>query len=172
MRARGRYRRYIASRPERHWMWPAARGPGIERRTVGSSNSTLRQRPNQVLANGYLDKSGRPFTQWLNPNAYDLPPLGSYGNLGDARTYRFPCTYNTQPERIHRGTGHGADCESQRARWKSKLGVPSSTRRTSKDCMTSNSRSVPKVCRARRSGLYHRRRAPGHLYSARFRSLG
>jgi hypothetical protein len=50
--------------------------------TVGSSNSTLRQRPNQVLANGYLDKSSRPFTQWLNPKAYDLPPMGSYGNLG------------------------------------------------------------------------------------------
>jgi len=50
--------------------------------TVGSSNSTLRQRPNQVLANGYLDKSGRPFTHWLNPDAYGLPPQGSYGNLG------------------------------------------------------------------------------------------
>ena len=50
--------------------------------TVGSSNSTLRQRPNQVLANGYLDSSARPFTQWLNPAAYQLPQAGSYGNLG------------------------------------------------------------------------------------------
>ena len=50
--------------------------------TVGSSNSTLRQRPNLVLANGYLDSSARPFTQWLNPAAYQLPQAGSYGNLG------------------------------------------------------------------------------------------
>jgi hypothetical protein len=50
--------------------------------TVGSSNSTLRQRPNQVRASGYLDRSGRPGSQWLNPAAYQLPSPGSYGNLG------------------------------------------------------------------------------------------
>ena len=50
--------------------------------TVGSSNSTLRQRPNQVLASGYQDRSGGPLTQWLNLAAYALPPLGSYGTLG------------------------------------------------------------------------------------------
>ena len=50
--------------------------------TLGSSNSTLRQRPIQALANGYLNKSGRPLTQWLNQAAFTLPPLGSYGNLG------------------------------------------------------------------------------------------
>ena len=40
------------------------------------------QRPNQVLANPYLDKSGRPLSQYLNPAAFRLPPLGSSGNLG------------------------------------------------------------------------------------------
>ena len=50
--------------------------------TVGSSNSTLRQRPNQVLASGYQDTSGRPLSLWLNQNAYSLPQPGSYGNLG------------------------------------------------------------------------------------------
>ena len=50
--------------------------------TAGSSNSTLRQRPNQVLANGYSDRSGGPLTQWLTSAAFSLPALGSYGNLG------------------------------------------------------------------------------------------
>src|SRR5438105_1209479 len=50
--------------------------------TVGSSNSTLRQRPNQVLASGYQDTSGGPLTPWLNLAAYALPAPGSYGSLG------------------------------------------------------------------------------------------
>jgi carboxypeptidase family protein len=50
--------------------------------TIGSSNSTLRQRPNQILASGYLDRSGRPGTKWFNSAAFGLPPLGSYGTLG------------------------------------------------------------------------------------------
>ncbi|HYR83835.1 MAG TPA: carboxypeptidase-like regulatory domain-containing protein [Terriglobia bacterium] len=40
------------------------------------------QRPNQVLADLYLDKSGRPSTQYLNPAAFAVPPLGSLGTLG------------------------------------------------------------------------------------------
>src|SRR5213594_2244314 len=40
------------------------------------------QRPNQVLANPYVDKSGRPLSQYLNPAAFRLPPFGSSGNLG------------------------------------------------------------------------------------------
>ncbi len=50
--------------------------------TLGSSNSTLRQRPNQVLENPYLDGSARPYTQWVNLAAFALPAPGSYGNLG------------------------------------------------------------------------------------------
>jgi hypothetical protein len=50
--------------------------------TLGSSNSTLRQRPNLLSTNAYSARSGRPLTQWLSPSAFGLPPLGSYGNLG------------------------------------------------------------------------------------------
>jgi hypothetical protein len=42
------------------------------------------QRPDQVLGNVYLDKSGRPNTQWLNPAAFAPPALGTLGNVGRA----------------------------------------------------------------------------------------
>ena len=42
------------------------------------------QRPNQILENVYLDRSGRPGTQYLNPAAFAIPALGTLGNLGRA----------------------------------------------------------------------------------------
>ncbi len=43
------------------------------------------QRPNLLLPDAvYLDKSGRPNTQYLNPSAFGLPALGTLGNLGRA----------------------------------------------------------------------------------------
>jgi hypothetical protein len=50
--------------------------------TVGGANSAGRQRPNQLVANAYQDNSARPYTQWLNPAAFSLPDLGTYGNVG------------------------------------------------------------------------------------------
>jgi hypothetical protein len=47
------------------------------------------QRLNQVLANVYLDTSGGPDTQWLNPAAFAPPALGTLGNMGRA-TPRLP----------------------------------------------------------------------------------
>jgi len=40
------------------------------------------QRANQVLANPYKDKSGRPNTQWIDPAAFATPAPGTYGNVG------------------------------------------------------------------------------------------
>ncbi len=41
------------------------------------------QRPNLVASvDPYLDKSGRPNTQWFNPAAFELAPAGTFGNLG------------------------------------------------------------------------------------------
>jgi hypothetical protein len=41
------------------------------------------QRPNLLLPDQvYLDKSGRPNSQWLNPAAFGQPDLGTLGNLG------------------------------------------------------------------------------------------
>jgi hypothetical protein len=41
------------------------------------------QRPNLVLPDHvYLDQSGRPDSQWLNPAAFGQPDLGTLGNMG------------------------------------------------------------------------------------------
>jgi hypothetical protein len=51
---------------------------GLDRALTGASN----QRPNQVLSNVYLDKSGGPRSQYLNPAAFAQPDLGTIGNFG------------------------------------------------------------------------------------------
>ena len=40
------------------------------------------QRADQVLESGYGDRSGRPFTNYLNPAAFALAPAGKLGNMG------------------------------------------------------------------------------------------
>jgi len=40
------------------------------------------QRANQLLQNPYGDRSGRPYSNYLNPLAFALPPLGTLGNVG------------------------------------------------------------------------------------------
>src|SRR5207244_8311727 len=51
------------------------------------------QRPDLLLPNAvYLDTSGRPSTQWLNPAAFGIPATGTLGNLGRG-TLRLPMTW-------------------------------------------------------------------------------
>jgi carboxypeptidase family protein len=45
-------------------------------------SGTVLQRANQVLADPYKDRSGKLFTQWVNPAAFSAPLLGTYGNVG------------------------------------------------------------------------------------------
>jgi hypothetical protein len=52
---------------------------GVDRALNGENRL---QRPNQVLENVYLDKSGGPSTQFLNPAAFAQPALGTLGNMG------------------------------------------------------------------------------------------
>ena len=57
---------------------------------LGSANN---QRVNQLLPNIYGDTSGRPLTNFLNPAAFELPALGTTGNMG-RNTIRGPKTWS------------------------------------------------------------------------------
>jgi hypothetical protein len=51
---------------------------GVDRALTGIGS----QRPDQVLASPYLDKSTDPLTTYLNPQAFALPALGKNGTMG------------------------------------------------------------------------------------------
>jgi hypothetical protein len=51
---------------------------GIDR----ALNDLTQQRPNQVLESIYLDRSGGPRTQYVNPAAFAQPDFGTLGNFG------------------------------------------------------------------------------------------
>jgi carboxypeptidase family protein len=58
---------------------------GVDRALTGvavTGNTTNLQRPDQILGSGYKDTSAGPMTQWLNPAAFALPTMGTYGNVG------------------------------------------------------------------------------------------
>jgi hypothetical protein len=64
-------------------------GASVDRCLCDVSN----QRPDLVLPNAvYLDKSGRPGTQYLNPAAFAQPAVGTLGNLGRT-TLTLPSTW-------------------------------------------------------------------------------
>ncbi len=64
----------------------AAASTGARNNVAGGDNcfcDIANQRPNLVLPGAvYLDKSGGPNTQYLNPNAFGQPAPGTLGNLG------------------------------------------------------------------------------------------
>ena len=45
-------------------------------------NGVASQRGQQLLADPYGEKSGRPLTNFLNPLAFTQPTLGTLGNVG------------------------------------------------------------------------------------------
>jgi hypothetical protein len=65
--------------------WPvnsSAGGTGIEAGQDRALTGIMHQRANQILANPYGDRSGRPLTLYLNPAAFALPNTGTTGNVG------------------------------------------------------------------------------------------
>jgi hypothetical protein len=66
-------------------------GPAATAQTLSGADQdrclcdVANQRPNLILPDAvYLEKSGRPNSQWLNPAAFALPPVGTLGNMGRA----------------------------------------------------------------------------------------
>jgi hypothetical protein len=55
---------------------------GSDRAFNGLEGSYPKQRPNQVLADPYGDKSAGPRSRFLNPQAFSTPDVGTLGNLG------------------------------------------------------------------------------------------
>ena len=64
------------------YRWAAGAPMTVIAGTDRALNGIFNQRADQVLADPYGDKSGRPFTNWLNPAAFALPASGTIGNAG------------------------------------------------------------------------------------------
>jgi hypothetical protein len=47
--------------------------------------ATTDQRPNQILGNPYA--ANKSIGQWLNPAAFEMPAVGTYGNTGSRNVY-------------------------------------------------------------------------------------
>ena len=57
-------------------------GSGIEAGSDRALTGINHQRVNQVMANAYRDRSGRPLSLWINPGAFTMPDVGTVGNVG------------------------------------------------------------------------------------------
>jgi hypothetical protein len=68
------------------WMSIVA-GAGLDTARNGTATGT---RPaDQINPNAYGDRSGRPYTYWINADAFAIPPAGRLGNM-NGRTVRGP----------------------------------------------------------------------------------
>src|SRR5215475_8344070 len=64
------------------YRWSSGAPLNIVSGTDQALTGTNLQRANQILADPYKDRSGRPYTQWVNPAAFAAPLLGTYANVG------------------------------------------------------------------------------------------
>jgi hypothetical protein len=64
------------------YRWSSGAPLNIVSGTDQALSGTGLQRANQVSANPYKDRSGRPYAQWVDPAAFAPPALGTYGNVG------------------------------------------------------------------------------------------
>jgi hypothetical protein len=64
------------------YRWSSGAPLNIVSGTDQALTGTSLQRTNQILADPYKDRSGRPYTQWVNPAAFAAPALGTYGDVG------------------------------------------------------------------------------------------
>jgi hypothetical protein len=64
------------------YRWSSGRFLNVTTGSDRALSDIVNQRPNKVLDDVYLDKSGRPLTQFWNPAAFAAPPIGTInGNL-------------------------------------------------------------------------------------------
>jgi hypothetical protein len=85
----GNWRLSLIYRKQSGGWLTATMGRSFDRALSGIAD----QRPNQVLGNVFLDKSGKPDSQYLNPAAFQLPPVGGIGNMGP-RNIQEPGTWS------------------------------------------------------------------------------
>jgi hypothetical protein len=66
-------------------------GGGLD--SARNGTAVADQPADQILPNVYKDKSGGPYTYWLNKDAFAQPALGTIGNM-NRRTVRAPHTWS------------------------------------------------------------------------------
>jgi hypothetical protein len=75
----------------------------------------VNQRPNQVLDDVYLDKSGDPLTQFWNPAAFALPAVGTINGNAERNGFEGPPTWQLDMalSRIVRVGVHGLEFRAE-----------------------------------------------------------
>ena len=98
------------------YRWASGRFLNVTTGSDRALSDIINQRPDQVLDDPFLDKSGRPLSQFWNPAAFAAPPIGTINGNLERMSVEGPSTWQLDMalSRIVRlGTVHGLEFRAE-----------------------------------------------------------